>query len=108
MILNIPDSLEISDLEARMILATRLYEKSKLTLGQAADLVEISKTTFMDLLTEYNVPIINHPVSDLENDIRNAKNYIPRLGWEDAFKEMHENHDDKLLIDDVFEDEEII
>lgn len=29
----------------------------------------------------------------------------PRKGWEKAFKEMHENGDDKLLIDDVFNDE---
>ena len=29
----------------------------------------------------------------------------PRIGWEDAFKNMHNNEDDQLLIDDVFEDE---
>jgi antitoxin MazE len=29
----------------------------------------------------------------------------PRRGWDKAFKEMHANDDDKLLIDDVFEDE---
>jgi len=29
----------------------------------------------------------------------------PRKGWEKAFKQMHENNDDKLLLDDVFEDE---
>ena len=29
----------------------------------------------------------------------------PRKGWEKAFKKMHEAEDDKLLIDDVFEDE---
>lgn len=29
----------------------------------------------------------------------------PRKNWEEAFKEMHENGDDQLLIDDVFEDE---
>jgi antitoxin MazE len=29
----------------------------------------------------------------------------PRKGWEKAFKKMHENGDDQLLIDDVFEDE---
>lgn len=28
-----------------------------------------------------------------------------RKGWEEAFKEMHENGDDRLLIDDVFNDE---
>lgn len=29
----------------------------------------------------------------------------PRSGWEKAFKKMNENGDDKLLIDDSFEDE---
>ncbi len=29
----------------------------------------------------------------------------PRNDWEKAFKEMNENDDDQLLIDDVFEDE---
>lgn len=29
----------------------------------------------------------------------------PRAGWEKAFKKMHENGDDKSLIDDVFSDE---
>ena len=29
----------------------------------------------------------------------------PRKGWEKQFEEMHKNGDDKLLIDDVFEDE---
>ena len=31
----------------------------------------------------------------------------PRKNWEKAFKEMSLNEDDKLLIDDVFEDESI-
>jgi len=29
----------------------------------------------------------------------------PRKGWDNAFKKMHENGDDQLLMDDVFEDE---
>ena len=29
----------------------------------------------------------------------------PRAGWEKSFKKMHENGDDRLLIDDVFGDE---
>lgn len=31
----------------------------------------------------------------------------PRKGWEKAFKEMSENNDDKLLFNDVFEDENL-
>jgi len=30
-----------------------------------------------------------------------------REGWDDAFKEMSKNGDDELLIDDVFEDENL-
>ena len=29
----------------------------------------------------------------------------PRKGWGEAFKQMHEQGDDALIIDDVFEDE---
>ncbi|RYM34839.1 AbrB/MazE/SpoVT family DNA-binding domain-containing protein [Brumimicrobium glaciale] len=29
----------------------------------------------------------------------------PRTGWDKAFKKLHENGDDNLLITDVFEDE---
>jgi antitoxin MazE len=31
----------------------------------------------------------------------------PRQGWAEAFKRMHENGDDELLIDDIFEDEDL-
>ena len=30
---------------------------------------------------------------------------IPRKGWDEAFKQMHENGDDQPLMDDFFEDE---
>lgn len=30
-----------------------------------------------------------------------------RAGWEKSFKKMHENKDDKLMINDIFEDEKL-
>jgi predicted HTH domain antitoxin len=73
--LNIPDSVDLNDREAKMLLASRLYEKGKLTLGQASELVGLSKETFMELLADYDVPFINHSTSDLDNDIKNARRY---------------------------------
>ena len=73
--LNIPDTVDLDDREAKMLLASRLYEKGKLTLGQAADLVGLSKSTFMELLGDYDVSILNYPPSELDNDINNARNY---------------------------------
>lgn len=29
----------------------------------------------------------------------------PRNGWEESFRQMHENGDDSLMIDDIFDDE---
>lgn len=40
------------------------------------------------------------------NQIIIKPKYTPRKGWDEAFKMMHSNGDDKLLIDDVFPDED--
>lgn len=48
--INIPDSLELDSNEVAMLVATRLYEKGKLSLGQAAELVGLSKRAFAELL----------------------------------------------------------
>ena len=73
--LEIPEAVEIDDREVKMLLASRLFEKGRLTLGQAADLVGLSKRTFMELLGDYSVSIFNYPSSELDNDIKNARNY---------------------------------
>jgi predicted HTH domain antitoxin len=75
LVLNIPDTLDLDDREATMLLATKLYEQGKLTLGQAAELAGYSKRTFMELLVRYNVPIFNYDPVELANDIKNAANY---------------------------------
>ena len=31
----------------------------------------------------------------------------PRKGWEKSFKEMHDNGDDKLIMPDIFEEENL-
>ena len=48
--LTLPETLEMDEKEIVMSLATKLYEDGKLLLGQAAQLVGLSKRTFMELL----------------------------------------------------------
>ncbi|MCF8357429.1 MAG: UPF0175 family protein [Prolixibacteraceae bacterium] len=74
-LLNIPDTVDLNDREAKMLLASRLYEKGKLSLGQAAELVGLSKRAFMEILGDYDVSIFNYHPSELENDIKNAQDY---------------------------------
>jgi predicted HTH domain antitoxin len=70
--LNIPNDLELSDEEITMLLAARLYEQGKLSLGQAAEVTDLTKIAFVELLGNYNVSIFNAPVSDLSRDVVNA------------------------------------
>jgi predicted HTH domain antitoxin len=72
---NIPDTIELDSNEALMMIASGLYEKGRLSLGQSAELAGLSKRAFMEILGSYGVSIFNHPVSDLDRDVEHAKNY---------------------------------
>ena len=75
LILKFPENFSIDEKEAKMTLATGLFKKGKLTMGQAAELVGLSKRTFMELLSTYDTEIINYPPEELDNDLANAKDY---------------------------------
>jgi len=70
--INIPDSLELDENDLTLLLATQLYEKSKLSLGQAAELAGLSKRVFAELLGKFGVSLFNHPIKDLLRDMKNA------------------------------------
>lgn len=74
-------------------------ELSVINIGNSKG-IRLSKT----ILEKYN---INDKI-----ELILEKGYIilkpkaePRKNWDKAFKKMHENGDDQLLMDDVFEDE---
>ncbi|HLW05960.1 MAG TPA: UPF0175 family protein [Marinilabiliaceae bacterium] len=69
--INLPSTIDLGDREAKMALASKLYELGKLTLGQAAELTGYSKETFMELLADYGVSLINYPPSDIIKDAAN-------------------------------------
>jgi len=70
--LNVPDSANINDREATIFMAAMLYEKGKLTLGQAAKAAGFGKVAFMEILGDYGVSIFNYPAEEISRDIANA------------------------------------
>ncbi len=70
--LNLPDFVELDGKDLLMMLASKLYEERRLSLGQAAELAGMSKRTFAELLGKYNVSLFNYPASDLSRDVKNA------------------------------------
>ena len=62
--------------------------------------IRLTKT----ILEKYNITDSVELILEKGFMILKPKN-TPRKGWEKSFKKMHENGDDQLLINDVFEDE---
>ncbi|MCF2504461.1 UPF0175 family protein [Dyadobacter sp. CY107] len=70
--INLPDSLDSEEFEIKMLLAGQLYERGKVTTGQAAEIVGISKRTFIEIMGRFGFSIFSDSVEDLRNDIGNA------------------------------------
>jgi predicted HTH domain antitoxin len=70
--LNIPDTVDLKDYDLLMIVASKLYKDAKLSAGQAAEMVGLSKRAFIELLGSYNVSIFSSSVPDLHSDLANA------------------------------------
>ncbi len=69
---KIPDTVDLDDKEIALLVASTLYERGKLSLGQAAELAGLTKRTFAEILEKYDVSIFNYPPSDLSRDVENA------------------------------------
>lgn len=61
---KIPKRLSLSEFEISMILASRLYETGKITSGQAAEMVGLSKRAFIELLGKYDVSVFGYTLDE--------------------------------------------
>lgn len=62
--------LSVSDDEAKLLLAVKLYEVGRVSLGQAAAMAGFSKRAFIDVLARHKVPVFNYPEIDLEQELQ--------------------------------------
>lgn len=65
--LNLPP--QITKDETQTLLAIKLYETGRLSLGKAAELAGYSKRAFIEVLAHHNVPVMDYPLSDLRKDL---------------------------------------
>lgn len=74
-------------------------EISIISIGNSKG-IRLSKT----ILEKYNIQDTVELILEKSYIILKPKSH-PRKGWEKSFKKMNENGDDKLLMNDIFEDE---
>ncbi|MCW3463004.1 UPF0175 family protein [Chitinophaga nivalis] len=66
--LQVPEKVDLDPKETARFLAAKLYEIGRLSLGQAAELAGLSKVAFSEVLGDYDVSLINHPIADIIKD----------------------------------------
>ena len=68
-----------SEHENYLLLTSKLFESGSLTMSEAAKKCGYTVYEFIDLLYKYNISVINYPASDLESDVKNARESIRNL-----------------------------
>ncbi|MFK7972190.1 MAG: UPF0175 family protein [Bacteroidia bacterium] len=70
--LQLPEGLKVSPFELKMLFATKLFEEGLITSGQGAEMVNLSKRAFIELLGKYGVSVFQYSIDEIEEDIANA------------------------------------
>ena len=70
-ILKLPNTFDTSDWELKMMLAAKMFEMGRLSSGQAAEMVGISKRAFLELLGKFNVSVFGYTSRELQEDLQN-------------------------------------
>lgn len=69
--IRIPDELQMNEFDVTMLIATKLFEDGKLSSGQAAEIVGLSKRAFLEILGKYGVSLFGYTMDELESDLGN-------------------------------------
>lgn len=64
---NLPPGL--SEDEAKLLLAIKLYEVGKVSLGKTAKLAGYSKRSFIEILGKYRVPVFAYSPEELREEV---------------------------------------
>ena len=62
----------VTEAEAKLLLAIKLYEVGRFSLGQAAAFAGYSKRSFMELLGKHGVAVFDHAPAELQEDLGHA------------------------------------
>jgi len=67
--LSLPENLELKEFDLKMMVSAMLFKTGKLSSGQAAKIVGVSKRTFIEILGN---SVFDYEEEELLEDIKNA------------------------------------
>ena len=75
-ILDLPDSLELTETDLRTELAVALFQQERITLGTASQLSGLHQIEFQRLIADRGI-CVHYDVEDLEQDLESLR----QDGW---------------------------
>ena len=69
-LLDIPK--DVSDDEAKLLLAIKLFEENRVSVGRAAEIAGYSHRAFIEILSRRGVDVVTYPASELGEDLEHA------------------------------------
>jgi predicted HTH domain antitoxin len=70
--MEIPDAANVTQTDAQLLFAMKLFETGKLSLGKAAETAGLSYRAFYELLVRYGIPVVTMTEEDVQWEIENA------------------------------------
>jgi len=70
--LKLPDNIDLNEKEISIMLAAKLYDLGKMSLGQAANLVDLNKEEFINELGKYKISVFGETLEELEQELKNG------------------------------------
>jgi predicted HTH domain antitoxin len=74
--LTVHDMANLSQIDAQILFAIKLFEAEKLSLGKAAEVAGLSYRTFYELLTKYGVPVVSMTEDEVTREIENVDRFL--------------------------------
>lgn len=70
--INVPDSLVLDEFGIKMTLAAGMFQSGRLTMGQAAEMVGLSKQAFYEIMGHYGASPFQQSLAEHEEDLANV------------------------------------
>ena len=70
--LEVPDVANVSQTDAQILFAMKLFEADKLSLGKAAEVAGLSYQAFYEMLIRYGIPVVAMTEEGVKWEINNA------------------------------------
>ncbi|PHI19770.1 hypothetical protein CEQ90_11120 [Lewinellaceae bacterium SD302] len=67
--IKVPDAVQLSEFELTMNIAALLFDRGILSSGQAAEMVGLSKRSFLEVVGKYGVSIFQYDEDEFQEEL---------------------------------------